>query len=350
LSAIVQTTDFLRGVTFRWLVTGSAGFIGSHLVKKLLELDQQVVSVDNFSTGHKRNLDAVATLVGSARQGNHQFIEGDISDLAFCRAACRNVDIVLHQAALASVPRSIIDPVTVHASNVTGFLNVLISARDAGVRRVVYASSSAVYGDRPGLPRIEHQLGNLLSPYAATKFVNELYAGVFSRCYGLDSIGLRYFNVFGARQDPEGPYAAVIPTWVRSLLLGQAVVVNGDGDNSRDFCYVNNVVEANLLAATTLDEAALNQAFNIAVGQQTSLTDLLSTLRFVLGKLGREVTYQDPVHAPCRAGDIQHSVADISKARSLLGYEPQYDLIRGLTDALPWFVEQFERRPVEIEA
>jgi UDP-N-acetylglucosamine 4-epimerase len=347
---MLQTIDLLRRTKLRWLVTGSAGFIGSHLVEKLLELEQHVVSVDNFSTGRERNLAEVAGLVGPARHGRHRFLKGDIRDLAFCRDVCRNVDVVLHQAALASVPRSIIDPVSAHASNVTGFLNVLVAAKEAGVRRVVYASSSAIYGDRPGLPRIEHELGNLLSPYGATKYINEVYANVFARCYGLASIGLRYFNVFGPRQDPDGPYAAVIPKWVHSLLLGDAVVVNGDGYSSRDFCYVDNVVQANLLAATTSQEAALNQAFNIAVGRQASLNELLSTLYMLLKELGHDVAYRKPLHAEFRSGDIQHSVADISKAKSLLGYEPQYDLVRGLGETLPWFLEQFHRTQIDTAA
>jgi UDP-N-acetylglucosamine 4-epimerase len=341
---ITEAIDFLRHNKLRWLVTGGAGFIGSHLVQKLVELDQHVVSIDNFSTGHKRNLDEV--FAGPRVEGyrKHQFIEGDISDLGFCKSVCRNIDVILHQAALASVPRSVADPVRVHASNVTGFLNLLVAGKEAGVRRIVYASSSAAYGDRHGLPKVEHEVGNLLSPYAATKYMNELYAGVFARCYGVTSIGLRYFNVFGARQDPDGPYAAVIPRWIRSLLVGEQIVVYGDGSNSRDFCYVTNVIEANLLAATTSHESAVNQVFNIAMGQRTSLNDLLNILRGLLTALGHEVCCEKALHAPPRTGDIAHSQADISKAKLLLGYDPQYDLVRGLTEALPWFAERVTTR------
>lgn len=341
-SAFERCVDSLRGRPHRWLVTGSAGFIGSHLVQRLLELDQIVVSVDNFSTGRRRNLELVAAAVGPERARSHRFIEGDIRDLALCRTACEGVDFVLHQAALGSVPRSMADPILVHQSNVDGFLNMLVAARDAGVRRMVYAASSAVYGDYPGLPKSEHLIGSPLSPYAATKLMNEIYAGVFARCYGLTTIGLRYFNVFGPRQDPEGPYSAVIPRWISALLRGQTILVNGDGESSRDFCYVQNVVQANLLAATTHDERALNQIFNVAVGNRTTLNRLLATLRELLDDLGHDTPATSAQHAPPRAGDVRHSQADISKAVTALGYEPAYDLVAGLREALPWFISDLQ--------
>jgi UDP-N-acetylglucosamine 4-epimerase len=334
----------LRSQKFRWLVTGGAGFIGSHLVQQLLSADQAVVTLDNFATGSQRNLDEVAERVGADRWRRHQMIEGDICDIALCRQACRGVDFVLHQAALGSVPRSLSDPIAVHATNASGFLNILVAAKDAGVKRIIYAASSAVYGDYAGLPKVENLIGSPLSPYAATKYINELYAGVFAKCYGVHSIGLRYFNVFGPRQDVDGQYAAVIPKWIHALLMGETVIVNGDGQASRDFCYVDNAVQANILAATTSEEAALNQVFNVAVGQRTSLNELFHTLRGMLDTLGHEVGESCPRYAPTRSGDVLHSHADISKARLLLGYEPQYDMLKGLQEALPWFVSQHASR------
>jgi UDP-N-acetylglucosamine 4-epimerase len=322
----------------RWLVTGAAGFIGSNLVETLLGLDQTVVGLDNFATGHHRNVHEVLKQVGSDRASRFTFIEGDITRLQDCRNACRRVDFVLHQAALGSVPRSIDDPIATNAANVGGFLNKLVAARDAKVDRFVYAASSSTYGDHPGLPKVEDTIGRPLSPYAVTKVVNELYAGVFARCYGVETIGLRYFNVFGPRQDPEGAYAAVIPKWIAALLAGDPVAINGDGETTRDFCYVDNAVQANLLAAVVDDEDSLNQVYNVAVSESTSLNALV-------GKLGESVSRLAPgspkpviVHRDFRPGDVRHSLADIGKAATRLGYAPTHDLDAGLKAAMPWYV------------
>ena len=323
-----------------WLVTGSAGFIGSHLVEHLLRRGQQVVSLDNFATGHRANLAEVEQAVGRDAWRRHRFIEASIVDPAACREACRGVDIVLHQAALGSVPRSIADPVPTHQTNVTGFVNMLVAARDAKVQRFVYASSSSIYGDDATLPKVEGVTGEPLSPYAASKQANELYAEVFARCYGMQAVGMRYFNVFGPRQDPEGAYAAVIPRWIRAILTGGPVEVNGDGETSRDFCYIANVVQANLLAALTDEPRAVNEVYNIAVGENTSLNRLLAILRMLLPADFR------PVYRPFRAGDVRHSLADISLARERLGYAPTHTLASGLKEALPWYVKRFEGAPV----
>lgn len=325
----------------RWLVTGSAGFIGSHLVESLLRLDQTVVGLDNFATGHRRNLDEVRSLVTPAQWSRHRFIEADICDLDACRDACRGIDFVLHQAALGSVPRSLANPVATNAANVDGFLNMLVAARDAGVKRFVYAASSSTYGDHEALPKIEERIGRPLSPYAVTKLVNELYAEVFARCYGLASVGLRYFNVFGARQDPEGAYAAVIPRWTRAMLLGEEVKINGDGETSRDFCFVDNAVQANLLAATTDDPAAVNQVYNVAVDDRTSLNRLFDILRDALSDFRPDVRSLRPVYGSFRPGDVRHSQADIDKARRLLGYLPSHRLEDGVRVAMPWYVSRF---------
>jgi UDP-N-acetylglucosamine 4-epimerase len=325
----------------RWLVTGSAGFIGSHLVEALLALGQDVVGLDNFATGHRRNLDEVGAAVGPVRWARHRFVEADIRDLAACRDACRGIDVVLHQAALGSVPRSLTDPIATNASNVDGFLNMLVAARDAGVRRFVYAASSSTYGDEQALPKVEDRIGRPLSPYAVTKLVNELYADVFGRCYGMESIGLRYFNVFGPRQDPEGAYAAVIPRWVRAMLVGDEVVVNGDGETSRDFCYVENAVQANLLAATTTQPEAVNQIYNVAVDDRTSLNRLFELLREALAATVPAARDVRPTFRDFRPGDVRHSQADIGKARRLLGYAPTHTLVDGIRDAMPWYLERF---------
>jgi UDP-N-acetylglucosamine 4-epimerase len=340
MSAIDVARDRLKARPLRWLVTGSAGFIGSHLVQQLLTLDQSVVGLDNFATGHRRNLDDACAQVGADRWSRHRFIEADIRDAGACRLACRGVDVVLHQAALGSVPRSIADPAATHGSNVDGFLNVLVAARDAGVRRFVYATSSSVYGDHPALPKVEDAIGRPLSPYAVTKLVGELYADVFARCYGTQSIGLRYFNVFGARQDPEGAYAAVIPRWVRAMIVGEPVVINGDGETSRDFCYIDNAVQANLLAAMTDDPAAIGQIYNVAVDERTSLNQLFELLRDAVAARLPRVAQLAPVHGDFRPGDVRHSRADIGKARHLLGYAPTHRLADGIDAAIPWYLAQ----------
>lgn len=327
----------LRGERRRWLVTGSAGFIGSHLLEYLLSMEQDVVSIDNFATGHRRNLDEVRRAVGERAWQRHTFIEGDIVDLESCARACKRVDVVLHQAALGSVPRSIEQPLATHAANATGFLNVLVAARDAGVKRFVYAASSSTYGDHPGLPKVEDEIGLPLSPYAVTKYVDELYAQVFDRCYGFATVGLRYFNVFGPRQDPQGAYAAVIPRWAAAMLAGAPVTINGDGETTRDFCYVANVVQANILAATSTMQGATGQVYNVAVGGRISLNDLFATLRESLTERHPELRIASPVHGDFRPGDVRHSQADISKARRLLGYSPTHDTLAGLREALPWY-------------
>jgi UDP-N-acetylglucosamine 4-epimerase len=327
----------LRRHPRRFLVTGSAGFIGSHLVQTLLSAGQNVVGLDNFSTGYRHNLDEVQRAVGASAWRRHRFIEGDIADVATCARACEGVDIVLHEAALGSVPRSIADPLATHAANATGFLNLLVAARDARVQRFVYAASSSTYGDHPGLPKVEDAIGNPLSPYAVTKYVNELYAGVFARCYDVAVVGLRYFNVFGARQDPMGAYAAVIPRWIDAMLSGAPIVIHGDGETTRDFCYVDNVVQANLLAALASDPAALGEVCNIACGGRMSLNDLARTLRELVAARHPALPSPSPRYEPFRAGDVRHSQADVSKARRLLGYVPAYDVRAGLAAALPWY-------------
>ena len=332
----------LRARPRRWLVTGSAGFIGSHLLEALLRLDQEVVSLDNFATGHRHNLDEVRAAVGEAAWRRHRFMEADIVEPDACRAACAQVDIVLHEAALGSVPRSIEDPLRTHAANATGFLNLLVAARDAGAARVVYAASSSTYGDHPGLPKVEDAIGRPLSPYAVTKYVDELYADVFERCYGQSTIGLRYFNVFGPRQDPNGAYAAVIPRWVAEMLRGESVRIHGDGETTRDFCYVDNVVQANLLAALAGD-AASGQVFNVAVGGRLSLNDLAGLLREAIVRRRPGLVVPAPTHGPFREGDVRHSQADVGKARRLLGYVPTHDVRSGLAASLAWYETQEQR-------
>jgi UDP-N-acetylglucosamine 4-epimerase len=323
----------------RWLVTGVAGFIGSNLLEILLQCRQAVVGLDNFSTGHRRNLEDVQHCVGPDQWAQFTFIEGDIASPPDCAKACAGVDYVLHQAALGSVPRSIADPLRTNRSNIDGFLTLLVAARDAHVKRFVYASSGSVYGDHPGLPKVEEVTGRLLSPYAVTKCVNELYAEVFSKTYGMECVGLRYFNVFGRRQSPEGPYAAVIPIWVAALMEGKSCRVHGDGGTSRDFCYVDNVLQANLLAATTENREAVNRVYNIAVGEQTTLTDLYRMIRARLVALRPDVAGLEPLYGPFRQGDIRHSLADVTKARSYLGYVPSHTVRQGLDEAVPWYVQ-----------
>ena len=320
-----------------WLVTGVAGFIGSNLLETLLKLDQKVVGLDNFATGHQYNLDEVQTLVSPAQWNNFSFIEGDIRNFEDCQKACMDVDYVLHQAALGSVPRSIADPITTNATNITGFLNMLTAARDAKVSSFTYAASSSTYGDHPALPKVEENIGNPLSPYAVTKYVNELYADVFARTYAFKTIGLRYFNVFGKRQDPNGAYAAVIPKWTAAMIAGDEVFINGDGETSRDFCFIENTVQANILAATANDEAK-NQVYNVAVGDRTTLNDLFNALQAALNENG--VTYnKKPVYREFRAGDVRHSQASIAKIEQFLDYEPEFNINQGINVAMPWYIK-----------
>lgn len=314
----------------KWLITGVAGFIGSNLLEALLKLDQRVIGLDNFLTGFQHNLDEVHGLVSTAQWANFTFYEGDIRDFNTCRGISREVNIVLHEAALGSVPRSIENPIATNEHNLTGFLNMIVAARDANVQRFVFATSSSVYGDHPQLPKVEDQIGNPLSPYAITKQVNEKYAEVFSRLYGLKCIGLRYFNVFGPRQDPNGPYAAVIPKWFADLTAGKEVFINGDGETSRDFCFVENVVQANLLAGCTENPEAMNQIYNIAYGGRTTLNELFDLIRSLVALSHPEAARKAPVYKDFRPGDIRHSLADIDKAKNLLGYDPQYPVQRGL--------------------
>ncbi len=330
----------LSGQTYRWLVTGAAGFIGSNLVEALLKLDQQVVGLDNFATGHRHNLDEVTEAVGPERVARFKFIEGDIRDLETCRLACDGVDFVLHQAALGSVPRSIENPLATHAANLDGFLNMLVASRDAGNKRFIFAASSSTYGDHPGLPKVEDVIGRPLSPYAVTKYVNELYAEVFGRCYGMQTIGLRYFNIFGPRQDPNGAYAAVIPKWIGAMLKGETVYINGDGETSRDFCYVANAVQANLLAAFSENPESLNQVYNIAVNGRTSLCDLFGKIRTRLQIVRPDLKLMDAVNREQRPGDVRHSQANIDKAARLLGYVPTHTIDAGLDEAMGWYVRQ----------
>ena len=322
-----------------WLVTGVAGFIGSNLLEHLLKLNQKVVGLDNFATGHQHNLDEVKGLVTAEQWQGFNFIEGDIRNYQDCEAALANngVDYVLHQAALGSVPRSIADPVTTNAANITGFLNMLQAAKEANVKSFTYAASSSTYGDHPALPKVEENIGNPLSPYAVTKYVNELYAGVYAKTYGFKTIGLRYFNVFGQRQDPNGAYAAVIPKWTAAMIQGEDVYINGDGETSRDFCFIENTVQMNILAATAKDEAKDN-VYNVAVGDRTTLNDLYKAIQFALKECDINAT-QDPIYRDFRAGDVRHSQADVSKAVEKLGYAPEYKILQGISKAMPWYKE-----------
>jgi len=322
-----------------WLITGVAGFIGSNLLETLLANNQKVIGLDNFSTGHQHNLDQVKALVSEEQWQNYTFIEGDIRDPEVCVKACTDVDYVLHQAALGSVPRSIVDPITTNENNISGYLNMLVAAKDCRVKRFVYAASSSTYGDHPDLPKVEDKTGSPLSPYAVTKLVNELYAEVFEKTYNFKSIGLRYFNIFGQRQDPQGAYAAVIPKWVASLLKGEAVYINGDGETSRDFCYIENVMQINILAATTDNEEASNQVYNVALNHRTSLTDLFYFIQDKLMTRVPELKETAPHYRDFRAGDVRHSQANIEKAQRLLGYQPSHIIDEGLEEAMDWYVK-----------
>ncbi|PTA50734.1 Vi polysaccharide biosynthesis UDP-N-acetylglucosaminuronic acid C-4 epimerase TviC [Shewanella morhuae] len=318
-----------------WLITGVAGFIGSNLLEKLLLLNQKVVGLDNFLTGHQRNLDEVKSQVSDAQWLNFKFINGDIRNLNDCALAVEGVDYILHQAALGSVPRSIADPITTNATNITGFIHMLQAAKEANVKSFTYAASSSTYGDHPALPKLEDNIGSPLSPYAVTKYVNELYAGVYARTYGFKSIGLRYFNVFGKRQDPDGAYAAVIPKWTASLIIGNDVFINGDGETSRDFCFIENTVQINILAATAPDTAK-DQVYNVAVGDRTTLNELYDAIQLALNENGLSVDSK-PIYRDFRAGDVRHSQADIGKAKSILGYHPEFKIFDGISKAMPWY-------------
>jgi UDP-N-acetylglucosamine 4-epimerase len=338
-TAYEAALEGLRSQPRRWLVTGAAGFIGSGLVLELLSNGQSVAGLDNFSTGKRANLEDVRARAGEGNWKRFVMHEGDIRDLDACRRACSEAELVLHQAALGSVPRSIADPVTSHESNVDGTLNMLLAARDAGARRFVFASSSSVYGDEPNLPKIESRTGRLLSPYAVTKAAGERYVEVFGHVYGLPVVSLRYFNVFGPRQDPDGPYAAVIPRWIAALLHGRTVQIFGDGETSRDFCYVANAVQANLLAALTEDAAALGETFNIAVGERATLNELFDLVRERLARHSPAIAQARPEYGDFRPGDVRHSLADISKAERLLGYRPTHSLRGGLDESMGWYME-----------
>lgn len=321
-----------------WLVTGVAGFIGSNLLETLLTTNQTVIGLDNFATGHQHNLDDVKTTLTHEQWQRFTFIEGDIQDIDTCRKACESATYVLHQAALGSVPRSIADPITSNAANITGFLNMLVAAKDANVKRFVYAASSSTYGDHPDLPKMEDKIGNPLSPYAVTKYVNELYAQVFARTYGFKSIGLRYFNVFGKRQDPNGAYAAVIPRWINAMMRNQPVYINGDGETSRDFCYIDNTLQANILAAVA-DDSVAGQVYNVAVGDRTTLKQLFELISTGLAHEFTHLHDIKPIHQDFRSGDVRHSQADISKAQALLGYVPEYQIAHGINKTLTWYLK-----------
>ena len=324
-----------------WLITGVAGFIGSNLLEVLLKLNQRVVGLDNFSTGYQNNLNEVRSLVTSEQWASFKLIQGDIRNIDDCRRACVGVDYVLHQAALGSVPRSIEDPVMTNQTNIDGFLNMLVAALDAKVKRFVYAASSSTYGDHPDLPKVEDKIGKPLSPYAVTKLVNELYAEVFARTYDFKAIGLRYFNIFGRRQDPSGAYAAVIPKWIAAMIKSEPVYINGDGETSRDFCYIDNAIQVNLLAATAKEDAA-NQVYNVAVGDRTSLNQLYEHLRDKLSFKFPLLRGADPIYRDFRSGDVRHSLADIGKAIDMLGYKPSHHIYQGLEQALDWYIKQAE--------
>lgn len=343
MTRVEDVSSELRQSPRSWLVTGAAGFVGSNLVERLLELGQRVVGMDNFATGSRRNLEQAVAGAGGGRRGEFHFREADVTDLDACRQACEGVDIVLHQAALGSVPRSLENPLATHEANATGSLKILLAARDADVGRVVYASSSSCYGDHEALPKVEDRVGRPVSPYGASKQASELYAAVFSRAYGLDCVGLRYFNVFGRRQDARGPYAAVIPKWVGRLLRGETCYINGDGETSRDFCYIDNVIQANLLAATAaLDherDGGLHEVYNVACGERTTLNELFRLIRDRVARHEPAAAGAEPEYRPFRPGDIRHSEADIGKIRRGLGYRPSHDVEEGLEEAIPWYLE-----------
>lgn len=332
-----------QAVGQKWLVTGVAGFVGSHLAECLLQHDQKVVGLDNFSTGLRENITLLQGGLSDSQKANFTMIEGDIRDTDTCEMACKGVDYILHQAALGSVPRSIKDPVSSHLSNVDGFLNMLVAARDNRVKRFVYASSSSVYGDHPDLPKVENKIGKVLSPYALTKLIDEQYAEVFSRCYGLEVIGLRYFNIFGPRQNENGAYAAVIPKWISAFLNEQVAIINGDGKNSRDFCFIDNAVQANLKSALVQDEKAIGQVFNVAYGEQTSLLELHAMIKSGLADIYPNLRILSPEHREQREGDVLHSLADIKKAQNLINYKPSHSICEGMRETLDWYAKHMPK-------
>ena len=342
-----QLQEHLKNNQNTWLVTGVAGFIGSNLLEKLPIINQKVVGLDNFDTGYQHNIDQAIEdankATGKDLGDNFKFINGDIRELDDCKQACNGVDYVLHQAALGSVPRSIEDPINTNRANIDGFLNMLVASKDAKVRRFVYAASSSTYGDHPDLPKVEDKIGNPLSPYAVTKVVNELYASVFAKTYGFKVIGLRYFNIFGKRQDPNGAYAAVIPKWVAAILNKEDVFINGDGETSRDFCYIDNTVQMNLLAATTDNNEAADQVYNVALNDRTSLNKLYKMIEERLIQRTEGLKKKKPIYRDFRAGDVRHSLADISKAQSLLGYSPDYKIDQGLDEAMDWYIADLKK-------
>jgi UDP-N-acetylglucosamine 4-epimerase len=341
-----QLQEYLKDNQSAWLVTGVAGFIGSNLLEKLLILNQKVVGLDNFDTGHQHNIDQAIEdankATGKDLSSNFKFINGDIRKLDDCKKACSGVDYALHQAALGSVPRSIEDPINTNRANIDGFLNMLVASKDANVKRFVYAASSSTYGDHPDLPKVEDKIGSPLSPYAVTKVVNELYANVFAKTYGFKAIGLRYFNIFGKRQDPNGAYAAVIPKWVAAILNKEDVFINGDGETSRDFCYIDNTVQINLLAATTNNEEATGQVYNVALNDRTSLNQLYQMIEDRLAQRIIGLEKKEPIYRGFRAGDVRHSQANIDKAKALLGYQPKYMISEGMNEAMDWYVESLK--------
>jgi len=338
-----EIKEYLKNNQATWLITGVAGFIGSNLLEELLNLNQKVVGIDNFETGYQHNIDAaISDSTNDNAATLFAFIEGDIRDFDTCKKACNGVNYVLHQAALGSVPRSIDNPINTNSVNIDGYLNMLVAAKEAKVRRFVYAASSSTYGDHPDLPKVEYKIGKPLSPYAVTKLVNELYADVFSKTYGFNAIGLRYFNIFGKRQDPNGAYAAVIPKWVSAIMNNQEVFINGDGETSRDFCYIENTVQINILAATTDNDNATNQVYNVALGDRTSLNDLYGLIQQELISLSPRLKKTKPTHVDFRAGDVRHSQADIYKAKSLLGYSPEFRINEGLKKSMAWYVNNLK--------
>ena len=338
-----ELQEYLKDNQSTWLITGVAGFIGSNLLENLLILNQKVVGLDNFDTGYQHNIDQAIqdanNATGKDLSNNFKFIDGDIRELDDCKQACNNVDYVLHQAALGSVPRSIEDPINTNRANIDGFLNMLVASKDAKVKRFVYAASSSTYGDHPDLPKVEDKIGNPLSPYAVTKVVNELYASVFAKTYGFKTIGLRYFNIFGKRQDPNGAYAAVIPKWVAAILNKDNVYINGDGETSRDFCYIDNTVQMNLLAATTDNDKATDQVYNVALNDRTSLNQLYQMIEERLIQRTQGLEKKEPIYRDFRIGDVRHSQANIDKAQALLGYQPKYMISEGMDEAMDWYVD-----------